>query len=59
MNFKTFIKGIQQSLNSKEYIKKGTTIDDFVKSKWNISKCVLFIYISYINNNNTYINNLF
>ncbi|ORX41834.1 hypothetical protein BCR36DRAFT_374963 [Piromyces finnis] len=43
--FKKFVKDIQQSLNSKEYLKQGYTIDEFVKSKWNISKTQAYRYL--------------
>ncbi|OUM57336.1 hypothetical protein PIROE2DRAFT_17714 [Piromyces sp. E2] len=43
--FKKYIKEIQQSLNSKEYLKQGRTIDEFVKSKWNISKTQAYRYV--------------
>ena len=46
--FKRYIKEIQQSLNSKEYMKQGYTIEKFIKSKWNISKYVLYILLKYI-----------
>ncbi|ORX41833.1 hypothetical protein BCR36DRAFT_416490 [Piromyces finnis] len=43
--FKRYIKDIQQSLNSKEYIKQSQTIDEFIKSKWNISKTQAYRYL--------------
>ena len=38
MKFKSLVKEIQKSLESKEYITLGYTFTDFVKMKWNISK---------------------
>jgi len=43
--FKRYVKEIQQSINSKEYTKKNCTIDEFVKSKWNISKTQAYRYL--------------
>ncbi|OUM57444.1 hypothetical protein PIROE2DRAFT_17576 [Piromyces sp. E2] len=43
--FKKFIKEIQKSLNTKEYLKNGFTIDEFVKKQWNISKTQAYRYL--------------
>jgi len=38
IKFKTLAMEIQTSLNSKEYLTHGQSLNDFVKEKWNISK---------------------
>jgi len=40
--FKNLVKGIQMSLESKEYKSQGISFDKYVKMKWNISKFVFF-----------------
>ncbi|OUM57337.1 hypothetical protein PIROE2DRAFT_17715 [Piromyces sp. E2] len=45
VEFKKYVDEIQQSLNSKEYLKQGCSIEEFVKTKWNISKTQAYRYV--------------
>jgi len=38
IKFRELVKDIQNSLNSREYIRLGYSFDNFVRMKWNISK---------------------
>jgi len=44
-SFKALVKDVQQSLQSKEYKLYSCTFDEFIKSRWNISKAQAYRYL--------------
>ncbi|KAG4083183.1 hypothetical protein H8356DRAFT_968439 [Neocallimastix lanati (nom. inval.)] len=43
--FLSFIKNIQNTIETKNYKKEGYTFDSFVKKKWNITKAQIYRYL--------------